>query len=80
MTKVHRELLEPLKPLTAVNLDTAYGFQLNVPQMSEKLEEYFSTSLHIDLTTLHFVSFAQSIELELTLLRQQVRAANYVFA
>ena len=80
MTKVHRELLEPLKPLTAVNLDTAYGFQLNVPQMSEKLEEYFSTSLHIDLTTLHFVSFAQSSELERTLFRQQVRAANYVFA
>jgi len=73
-------LLEPLKPLTAVNLDTAYGFQLNVPQMSEKLEEYFSTSLHIDLTTLHFVSFAQSSELERTLFRQQVRAANYVFA
>jgi hypothetical protein len=80
MTKVHRELLERLTPLTAVNLDTAYGFQLNVPQMSEKLEEYFSTSLHIDLTTLHFVSYGRSSELERTLFQQRVRAANFVFA
>ena len=80
MTKVHRELLGRLTPLTAVNLDTAYGFQLNVPQMSEKLEEYFSTSLHVDLTTLHFVSYGRSSELERTLFRQRVRAANFVFA
>ncbi len=80
MTKVHRALLEPLTPLTAVNLDTAYGFQLNVPQMSEKLEEYFKTSLLIDLTTLHYVSFSGTSELERTLFKQQVRAANFVFA
>jgi hypothetical protein len=80
MTKVHRELLAPLTPLSAVNLDTAYGFQLNVPQMSEKLEEYFDTSLHIKLTTLHFASYELSSQLERTLFKQQVRAANYVFA
>jgi hypothetical protein len=66
--------------LTAVNLDTAYGFQLNVPQMSEKLEEYFKTSLLINLTTLHYVSYNGTSELEHTLFKQQVRAANFVFA
>jgi len=64
----------------AVNLDTAYGFQQNVPQMSEKLEEYFKTSLHVALTTLHFASYAKASELERTLFTQQVRQANYVFA
>lgn len=80
MTKVHREILEPLRPLRAVNLDTAYGFQLNVPQMSEKLEQYFASSLLVDLLTLHFPSFARSTVLARTLFKQQVREANYVFA
>ncbi len=80
MTKVHREVLAPITALNAVNLDTAYGFQLNVPQMSEKLEEYFKISLQTTLTTLHFSSFVKASELERTLFKQQVRQANYVFA
>jgi hypothetical protein len=80
MTKIHRELLEPIADLEAVNLDTAYGFQLNVPQMSEKLEEYFSTSLHVSLTSLHFSSYERSTDLERVLFKEQVRHANYVFA
>jgi hypothetical protein len=80
MTKIHRGLLEPITDLRAVNIDTAYGFQLNVPQMSEKLEEYFATSLNVNLTTLHFSSYEKSTELERTLFKQQVRDANYVFA
>ncbi|HEY5104070.1 MAG TPA: hypothetical protein VII65_03400, partial [Acidimicrobiales bacterium] len=80
MTKVHRELLASIRPLKAVNLDSAYGFQENVPQMSQKLEEYFATSLQASLTTLHFPSFERASELERTLFKQQVRDANYVFA
>lgn len=80
MTKIHREILEALQPTTAVNVDTAYGFQLNVPQMSEKLEEYFDTSLHLKMTTLHFPSYERASELERTLFKQQVRQADYVFA
>jgi hypothetical protein len=80
MTKVHREILARLDHLRAVNLDTAYGFQENVPQMSQKLEEYFATSLRAKLTTLHFTSYAKASELERTLFKQQVRQANYVFA
>jgi hypothetical protein len=80
MTKVHRELLAPLTPLRAVNLDTSYGFQLNVPQMSQKLEEYFATSLQSSLTTLHFSSYERASEVERALFKRQVRSANYVFA
>jgi hypothetical protein len=80
MTKIHREILKVLKPQNAVNIDTAYGFQLNVPQMSEKLEEYFDKSLHLKMTTLHFPSFERASELERTLFKQRVRDADYVFA
>lgn len=80
MTKVHRELLERLNPVRAVNLDTAYGFQGNVPQMTEKLVDYFSTSLQTTLAPLHFVSYQQSTPLERTVFKQQVRGANFVFA
>ena len=80
MTKVHRGLLGKVDEVRAVNLDTAYGFQQNVPQMSEKLEQYFQTSLHVALTTLHFTSYARASELQRTLFKQQVRQADYVFA
>ena len=56
MTKVHRQLLKRLEPVRAVSLDTAYGFQANVPQMTEKIIEYFATSLRYDIKPLHFTS------------------------
>jgi len=80
MTKVHRELLARLESLRAVNLDSVYGFQENVPQMSEKLEEYFNVSLHTKLTTLHFSNYERASEIERTIFKQEVRDANYVFA
>jgi hypothetical protein len=80
MTKVHREIFSRIPNVAAVNLDTAYGFQLNVPQMSEKLEEYFEKSLHVTMTTLHFASYERASELARTLFKEQVRQANYVFA
>lgn len=80
MTKVHRAQLTRLHEVHAVNLDTAYGFQENVPQMTEKLVDYFSTSLHTILVPLHLTSYDGSSALERTLFKQQVRAANFVFA
>jgi hypothetical protein len=80
MTKIHREVLSRLGEVRAVNLDTAYGFQENVPQMTEKLVDYFATSLQTALAPLHFTSYEESSDLERTIFKQQVRAANYVFA
>jgi hypothetical protein len=80
MTKIHRKLLKAIPDVRAVNLDTSYGFQLNVPQMSEKLEEYFATSLHVAMTTIHFPAYERAGEIERALFKQGVRDANYVFA
>src|SRR5580692_7126777 len=80
MTKVHRQLLKRLDPVRAVSLDTAYGFQANVPQMTEKIVEYFATSLRLPITPLHFTVFEGTSDVERAAFRQDVRAANYVFA
>lgn len=80
MTKIHRALLSRPGELRAVNLDTTYGFQENVPQMTEKLTEYFATSLQTAIKTLHFTSYERSSDLERTLFKRQVQSANYVFA
>ena len=80
MTKVHRELLSGLGEVRAVNLDTPYGFQLNVPQMTQKLVDYFKVSLQTDLKPLSFANFEKSSGVERELFRQSVREANYVFA
>lgn len=80
MTKIHRAILAPLQPLRAVNLDTTYGFQENVPQMSKKLEDYYATSLSVAIETLHFTSFEDSSELDRARFKLKVREANYVFA
>ncbi len=80
MTKVHREILARLHEPHAVTIDTAYGFQENVPQMTEKLVSYFVTSLQQKLEPLHFASFAATSELERAIFKQKVRDADYVFA
>src|SRR6202167_47985 len=80
MTKVHRQLLKRVDPVGAGSLDTAYGFQANVPQMTEKIVEYFATSLRIPIAPLHFTVFEGTSEVDRASFRQDVRDANYVFA
>jgi cyanophycinase-like exopeptidase len=80
MTKVHRELLSGLGEVRAVNLDTPYGFQLNVPQMTQKLVDYFKVSLQTDLKPLSFTNYEKPSGVERELFRQSVREANYIFA
>lgn len=45
MVKTYRRLFEGLDARRGVYLDSPFGFQENVPQLSEKIEQYFSTSL-----------------------------------
>ena len=80
MTKVHRQLLGTLDEVRAVALDTSYAFQANVPQMTEKIVEYFATSLKMAITPLHFGDHEASTPLDQAVFRQEVRAANFVFA
>ncbi|HEV2427812.1 MAG TPA: hypothetical protein VGS61_06305 [Acidimicrobiales bacterium] len=80
MTKVHRDLLARLDPVRAVTLDTAYGFQENVPQMTEKLVGYFAESLLTPLEPLHLPSYDGASPVQRELVKRDVAAATYVFA
>ena len=80
MTKVHRALLAKHPSASAINLDTPYGFQLNVPQMTDKLVDYFAVSLQRALTPVSFTSYDRSGAIERLLVKQEVRDALYVFA
>lgn len=80
MVKVHRELFARLDAIDAVFLDTPFGFQENVPQLSEKIQTYFDTSLQVSMQAASFCGFERSSELERTQFIQKVSAANYVFA
>ena len=80
MTKVHRALLARDPDGLAITLDTPYGFQLNVPQMTEKLVDYFDVSLQRTITPVSFTSYQRSGPVERTLIKERVREASYVFA
>ena len=80
MTRVHRGLLTHLDEARAVNLNTPFGFQENVPQMTEKLLAYFSTSLHLDMAALDLRSFDGATAEQRQNFKDAVRRSNYVFA
>ena len=80
MTKVHRRLLTRHDHVRAVNLDSPYGFQENVPQVTTKLVEYFATSLTTKLRTLALPSYEAASEIQRALVKREVRRATYVFA
>ena len=80
MTKVHRGLLTHLGETRAVNLNTPYGFQENVPQMTQKLLDYFATSLHVEVTALDLRRYDAASDEQRQNFKDGVRRANYVFA
>ena len=80
MTKVHRALLARLDRVDAVTLDTTYGFQENVAQVTDKLVTYFDASLHVELEPLSFPNYELASPLERAMVKQRVREATYVFA
>ncbi len=80
MVKVHRELFAHLGSIDAIFLDTPFGFQENVPQLSEKIQSYFDTSLQVTMKAASFCNFERSSEFERAQFIQNVSAANYVFA
>ncbi len=80
MVKVHRSLLSRYENPVAINLDSSYGFQENVPQMTAKLVEFFATSLATTLEPVSLASYERATPLERTLAKGRVREADYVFA
>jgi hypothetical protein len=61
-------------------MDTPYGFQANVPQMTEKIVDYFATSLGVAIKPLDYPSFQDTTDVERAIFRQEVLEANYLFA
>jgi len=80
MVKVHREVLSRLDRVRGVLLDTPFGFQENVPQLTEKILDYFATSLQVSLTPATFVRSDATSELQRAQYLDAVRSANFVFA
>ena len=80
MVKVHRELLSRLTGTPrAVLLDTPFGFQENVPQLTEKIVDYFSTSLQLSMAPLSFTRASEATALQRASFLEGVRASNFVF-
>ena len=80
MTKVHRNLLNRLPQPKAISLDTPYGFQENVPQMTEKIVQYFDVSLTTPIKPVAFQSYLASSAVAREQFKQAINSSNYVFA
>ena len=80
MTKVHRSLLERLDEKRAVLINTPYGFQENVDEMTTKLQQYFETSLQLPIRDLDLRSFTAASEEARHAFCAAVAQARYVFA
>ena len=85
MVTTHRRLTSLLpSPVTAVVLDTPYGFQENAPELAARAVEYFRTSINVDLAVAGLIRLrdthlpADPVEVERGL--RTVTDSNYVFA
>jgi hypothetical protein len=83
MMKVHRDLIARLGPadrVRAVVLDTPYGFQENAPELAQRAQEYFRTSVGhpIEVAGLQRLQGEDPLVVEQGLTR--VRTADYLFA
>ena len=85
MVTTHRKLTSLLpQPVQAVVLDTPYGFQENAPELASKAQEYFHTSINVEieiagLVRLHDTHIAADpVQIERGLRR--VANADYIFA
>lgn len=85
MVTTHRRLTSLLpSPVTAVVLDTPYGFQENAPELAARAVEYFRTSINVDLAVAGLIRLrdthlpADPVEVERGL--RTLTDSNYVFA
>ena len=85
MVTTHRTLVSRIGPdVSAVVIDTPFGFQENAADLATRAAEYFSTSINIDLQIPHLTRFHDThipsdpvaVERGLNMLDK----ANYIFA
>lgn len=88
MVKPHREMFErldasglvPASGLSAVVLDTPFGFQENAPELSQKTVEYFRTSLRREVVPVGLLRTETMSAVEKERAFTAVRSAQFVFA
>lgn len=80
MVKVHRMLLNRLGgDPRVVFLDTPFGFQENADVLTQKVADYFATSLQVSITAPPYRG-ADATEYQRQAMLDAVRTADYVFA
>ncbi len=92
MSKVHRDLLARLgrgpsgplsgaaAPVSAVFLDTPFGFQANADDLVARTVDYFRESVQADITAAPFRSARDTGSLGYETMLNAIRDAHYVFA
>lgn len=80
MVKVYRQLFADRGIRDGVLLDSPFGFQENVPQLTAKIVEYFADSLHVDMTPASLLRVEDASDLARASFLESVRSAQYVFA
>ena len=81
MVTVHRTMAARLpKSARAVLLDTPYGFQENAGELADKAQEYFRTSVNLDLDVAGMTRIVGADSLAVERGMQSVSDAHYVFA
>jgi len=87
MVSTHRRLTSLLpSPVSAVVLDTPYGFQENAPELAKRAVDYFATSVNVELRIAGLARMqssdtgedANAVAIEKGL--RLIDDANYVFA
>ncbi|MES4792849.1 MAG: hypothetical protein C4321_07520, partial [Chloroflexota bacterium] len=79
MVKLHRELMDRVGP-PAVVLDTPFGFQENVEELTAKAVTYFRESVGRPIGVASWRAAATASTLETETMLARLREANYVFA
>jgi len=82
MVSVHADLLSRLgpRPVTAVLLDTPFGFQENAADISERTVAYFRDRVGFPISVASFRGREWSTDLEYETMLARVAEARYVFA
>jgi hypothetical protein len=79
MVKVYRTEFARHQLTVATILDTPYGFQENVPQLTSKIRDYFMTSLHLSVDVASYLHDKES-PIARTAFAEAIRRSRFVFA
>ena len=80
MVKTYRRLFEGRDSQRGVYLDSPYGFQENVPQLNEKIEQYFATSLQWHFTCASLTHRNVEDQLSRATFQNSLNDASVIFA